>query len=113
MQTLVGVINLVPTPQMPITFMKLCIWTRWCSGTGYFEQRTRILAPDEEQVIAEAAIQFQLREVETHATNVHAFGGLKMREFGVHHVEVLLDGALRLRFPFAVVRVGSGEGASA
>lgn len=107
MQTLVGVVNVVPAPKMPVTFFKLCVWTRWCGGNGHFEQKTRIMAPDEERVVGEASIHFQLREVENHATNVHAFGGLQVQEYGVHHVEVLLDGALRIRFPFSVVRIGN------
>lgn len=107
MQTLVGVLNVVPAPQLPITFLKLCIWTRWSGGSGRFEQRTRILTPDEDRVVGEALIHFELKEIEHHATNVHAFGGLKIENFGVHHVEVLLDGALRLRFPFSVMRIGA------
>ena len=27
MQTLVGVLNIVPTPKLPVTYMRLCIWT--------------------------------------------------------------------------------------
>ena len=60
MQTLVGVINIVPAPQLPITCMRLCIWSRWCSGAGKFKQRSRIIGVDEQQVLAQAEVEFEL-----------------------------------------------------
>jgi hypothetical protein len=75
MQTLVGVINVIPTPTLPINYLRLCIWTRWCSGAGKFRQKSRIVGVDEQQVIAQAEVEFGLKEMEGHATNVHYFGG--------------------------------------
>lgn len=106
MQTLVGVLNVIPTPQLPINYLRLCIWTRWCSGLGKYRQRSRIIGTDETQVIAHAEVEFTLQEIESHATNVHYFGGVQFQQYGLHHVEVYLDDALRLRFPLPVVRVG-------
>ncbi|HEY5792340.1 MAG TPA: hypothetical protein VIS74_03515, partial [Chthoniobacterales bacterium] len=45
-QTLIGVIGAIPAPILPIGFMKLCLWTRWCGGTGSFTQRSLILSAD-------------------------------------------------------------------
>ena len=98
MQTLVGVINIVPAPQLPITCMRLCIWSRWCSGAGRFKQRSRIVGVDEQQVLAQAEVDFELKEMEGHATNVHYFGGVQFQQFGLHHVEIYLQDELRLRF---------------
>lgn len=103
-QTLVGVIGAVPAPQVPIGFFKLCLWTRWCGGIGVFQQRSRLLDPDD-KVVAEASIRFELREIDGSATNVHFFGGVEIKSFGVHHVEVRLDGDMRMRFPVPVVEV--------
>lgn len=103
-QTLVGVIGAVPAPQVPIGFFKLCLWTRWCGGIGSFQQNSRILDPDD-HVVAEAGIRFELREIDGSATNVHFFGGVEIKSFGVHHVEVSLDGDMRMRFPVPVVQV--------
>jgi hypothetical protein len=103
-QTLVGAIGAIATPQVPIGFFKLCLWTRWCGGIGKFHQDSRLLDPDDETV-AEASIDFQLQEIEGSATNVHFFGGVQVRKFGVHHVEIRLDGDMRMRFPVPVVRV--------
>ena len=103
-QTLVGVIGAIPAPQVPIGFFKLCLWSRWCGGIGRFHQDSRFLDPDDE-VVAEAAIDFELREIEGSATNVHFFGGVQVKKFGVHHVEIRLDNYMRMRFPVPVVRV--------
>src|SRR5437764_9381726 len=93
MQTLVGVINVIPAPGLPINCLRLCIWTRWCSGTGKFRQRSRIVGVDEQQVIAQAEVEFVLQEMEGHAT------------YGMHHVEIYLEDELRLRFPLPVIQI--------
>lgn len=103
-QSLIGVIGAIPAPQLPIGFFKLCLWSRWCGGIGRFHQSSRFVDPDD-QAVAEAAIEFELREIEGSATNVHFFGGVQIKKFGVHHVEISLDGDMRARFPVPVVRV--------
>ena len=105
MQTLVGVINIIPAPALPVNCYRLCIWSRWCSGAGKFRQRSRIIGVDEQQVLAQAEVEFELREMEGHATNVHYFGGVQFQQYGLHHVEVFLENELRLRFPLPVVRM--------
>jgi hypothetical protein len=105
MQTLVGVINVIPAPSVPVNALRLCIWSRWCSGSGKFRQKSRIIGVDEQQVLAQAEVEFELREMEGHATNVHYFAGIQFQQFGLHHVEVFLENELRLRFPLPVVRV--------
>src|SRR6266481_5586230 len=105
MQTLVGVINVVPAPTLPINYLRLCIWTRWCSGSGKFRQKSRIVGVDEQQVIAQAEVQFELKEMEGHATNVHYFGGVQFQQYGLHHVEIYLENELRMRFPLPVIQV--------
>jgi len=105
MQTLVGVINVIPAPALPVNCLRLCIWSRWCSGSGKFRQKSRIIGVDEQQVLAQAEVAFELREMEGHATNVHYFGGVQFQQFGLHHVEIFLENELRLRFPLPVVRM--------
>jgi hypothetical protein len=105
MQTLVGVLNIVPTPKLPVNYLRLCIWTRWCSGAGRFHQRSKIVGPDDTQTIAQAEVHFDLKQMEGHATNVHYFGGVQFQQFGLHHVEIYLGDELKLRFPLPVVEV--------
>jgi hypothetical protein len=109
MQTLVGVINVIPAPSLPINCMRLCIWSRWCSGSGKFRQKSRILGVDEQQILAQAEVEFELREMEGHATNVHYFGGVQFQQFGLHHVEIFLENELRLRFPLPVIRIALAQ----
>ncbi len=104
-QTLIGVVTAIPAPMMPVAFFKLCLWSRWCGGEGTFVQRSLILSSDQEQILAESRVEFTLNELESHATNVHVFGGVKFEHFGVHHVEIHLDDELKLRFPLQVVQV--------
>jgi len=105
MQTLVGVVNVVPARTLPIGLLKLCVWTRWCGGVGKFRQSSRVLGVDEDQVIAESFIDFELKEFEGHVTNVNLFTGVQFQQFGLHHVEMCLDNELILRYPLPVVRV--------
>jgi hypothetical protein len=101
----VGVLNVIPAPALPINYMRLCIWARWCSGAGKFRQKSRIVGVDEQQVIAQAEVEFLLKEMEGHATNVHYFGGVQFQQYGLHHVEIYLEDELRLRFPLPVIQV--------
>lgn len=101
--TLVGVINTIAAPQIPIRLIKLCIFTRWCSGNGQFEQTTRILDLDE-NILAHTETGFRLEGEETHATNVAVFGGVEFSQAGAYPIEIMLDGELVLRFPLQVNR---------
>ncbi len=101
--SIVGIINFIGAPSLPIQVIKLCVWTRWSSGLGEFEQATRLIGPDEETVLASATTQFRLGNEDSHTTNVNIFGGIQFHQVGAHHVEILLDGELKLRFPMRVV----------
>ncbi|HRJ74214.1 MAG TPA: hypothetical protein PLS03_18455 [Terrimicrobiaceae bacterium] len=104
-QTLVGVIGVIPAPALPIGFFKLCLWTRWCGGTGEFRQRSLILGCDDDQPIAQSEVQFVLPELDSHVTNVHVFGGVQFQKHGTYHIEIRIDGELKTRFPLPVIRV--------
>jgi hypothetical protein len=105
MQTLVGVLTVIPARALPIGLLKLCVWTRWCSGVGRFCQVSRLVGVDEARMLAESKIDFELKEMEGHVTNVNVFTGVQFREFGLHHVEILLDNQLILRYPVPVIAV--------
>jgi hypothetical protein len=105
LHTLVGVINILPTPSLPVALLKLCVWTRWCGGLGRFRQTSRILGVEEVQIMAESHIDFELKEFDGTVTNVNVFAGVQFQQFGLHHVEILLDHELVLRYPIPVVKV--------
>jgi hypothetical protein len=104
-QTLVGVLGAIPTPNLPIGFFKLCLWTRWCGGSGDFVQKCLIYDPEEDQAIAQAEIPFTLADLNSHATNVHFFGGVQFQKYGTYHVEIQIDDEIRLRIPLPVIQV--------
>ncbi|MEO6054060.1 MAG: hypothetical protein ABIP97_08625 [Chthoniobacterales bacterium] len=103
--SIIGVIEVIPAPVLPIGFFKLCLWTRWCGGVGRFKQRSVIVSCDDETRLSETEITFELKNMEAQATNVHIFGGLQFQKYGVYHIEVYLDEALCTRFPLSVVQV--------
>ena len=104
-QSLVGVITAIPAPNLPVAFFKLCLWTRWVGGEGKFTQRSIVLSSNNEKIIAESKVEFELSGIDAQATNVHVFGGVKIEEYGVHHIEIHLEDELRLRFPLPVIQV--------
>src|SRR5258708_10779681 len=87
LQTLVGVINILPTPALPVGLLKLCLWTRWCGGFCKFRQTSRILGVEEMQIIAESHIDFELHELEGNVTKVHMCSGGPFQQLGLQHVE--------------------------
>lgn len=104
-QTLVGVVSVIPAPVVPVGFFKLCLWTRWCGGAGEFRQTSLILGCDDDKPIAQSEVGFKLPELDSHVTNVHVFGGLQFPKHGMYHVEIRLDGELKIRVPLPVIRV--------
>jgi hypothetical protein len=110
MQTLVGVLSVIPATALPVTCMRLCIWARWCGGAGKFRQKSCIIGVDEQQVLAQAQVEFVLKDMEGHATNVHYFGGVQFQQYGLHHVEIYLDDELQLRFPLPVMQITRPSG---
>lgn len=111
-QTLIGVIGAIPTPTLPIAFFKLCLWTRWCGGSGDFVQKCLIYDPEEDQAVAQAEVPFSLTDLNSHATNVHFFGGVQFQKYGTYHVEILIDDQIRLRIPLNVLRMDAPGDAS-
>jgi hypothetical protein len=101
--TIVGIVNYIGAPTLPIQIIKLCVWTRWSSGVGSFVQTTRLVGPDEETVLAEATTEFRLGNEESHTTNVNIFGGVQFKQVGAHHIEISLDREMKLRFPLRVI----------
>lgn len=104
-QTLIGIIGTIPTSLLPIGFFKLCLWSRWCGGSGTFKQRALVFDPEEEAPIADAEVEFVLNDLNAHATNVHFFGGIQFQKYGVYQIEIHLNDQLQLRIPLPVIQV--------
>ncbi len=100
---LIGVINFLRVPQLPVVALKLVVFNRWTAGIGHFTESVRLIAPDQTTVLRKGEVKFELKDVATHATNVTMFGQIEFRTPGVHFVEVLVDDVMKLRYPVPLI----------
>lgn len=100
---LIGLFDAIHAEKLPMTFAKMCLVTRWCSGEGVFTQRSRIIHPDQQTVLAEGKnVQVKLPSPEAAATSVEVFINVAFPVPGTYWVEILLEGDLKIRYPLRV-----------
>ena len=102
---LIGVINIIRVPQLPVVAGLLCVFNRWTAGIGQFIESVRIIAPDQTTVLRKAEQRFELRDAVMPANRVMAFGQLEFKTSGTYFIEVLVDDVMKLRYPVPVVHV--------
>ena len=102
---IIGVINFVRVPQLPVTAAKLCFFNRWTAGLGQFVENVRLIAPDQTTVLRKSEVKFALEDPALHATNVTVFGQVQLEFPGTYYVEVLVDDVMKIRFPLSVALV--------
>lgn len=100
---LIGVINFIRVPQLPVTAGRLLVFNRWTAGFGDFVQSIRLLAPDQTTVLAKNEVKFNLPDPAAHTINVAVFGNVTFNAPGTYFVEVLVDDVMKLRYPLALV----------
>ena len=100
---LIGVINFIRVPQLPIVAPRLCIFNRWAAGLGQFNEKIRIIAPDQTTVISKAETKFELRDPSHCATGVMVFGNVEFKTAGTYFIEVMVDDVMKLRYPVPVI----------
>lgn len=108
---LIGVMNLVRVPQLPVTALKICVFNRWTAGVGEFVEHVRLLAPDQTTVLREAKVNFKLQDPMHQATNLSVFGQVEFASEGLYFVEVMVEDVMKLRYPLPVVVVAPQQGA--
>ena len=100
---LIGLFDVIHADKLPMSFAKMCLVTRWCSGEGTFTQRSRIIHPDQQTILAEGQnVQVQLSSSEAAATSVEVFMNISFPASGTYWVEILLEGDLKIRYPLRV-----------
>ncbi len=99
---LVGVINFIRVPKLPVTALKLCLFNRWTAGFGQFLESARLIAPDQTTVLRKNEMRFALQDVVHNATTVSVWGPLQFETPGAYYVEVLVDDVMKLRFPIVI-----------
>ena len=100
---LIGVVNVIRLPQLPLVAGRICLFNRWTAGIGQFVETVRLIAPDQTTVISKGEMKFELRDPAMSATNVMFFGQVKFETAGTYYVEVLVDDVMKLRYPVPVV----------
>jgi hypothetical protein len=100
---IVGVINLIRVPQLPVVAARLCVFNRWTAGIGQFTETVRLIAPDQTTVLRKAEMKFELRDAALHSTNVMVFGQLEFKTAGTYFIEVLVDDVMKIRYPVPVL----------
>jgi hypothetical protein len=100
---LIGVINFIRVPQLPVVALKLCVFNRWTAGVGQFVETSRLIAPDQTTLLRKGEVKFGLKEAGLHATNVTVFGQVEFKAAGTYYVEVLVDDVMKLRYPVPVI----------
>jgi len=100
---LVGVINFIRVPQLPVVALKLSLFNRWTAGVGQFTETVRFIAPDQTTVLRKGEVKFVLQDATLHATNVTVFGQVEFKNPGTYYLEVLVDDVMKLRYPVPVI----------
>lgn len=100
---LVGVINFIRVPQLPVVAFKLSVFNRWTAGIGQFTENVRLIAPDQTTVLRKGEVKFGLPDPNLHATNITVFGQVEFKTAGSYYVEVLVDDVMKLRYPVPVI----------
>src|SRR5256712_11536431 len=96
---LIGVINFIRVPKLPVVAFRLCVFNRWTAGLGEFTESVRLIAPDQTTILRKGQAKFSLLDASHHATNVTVFPQGEFPAAGVYYVEGLVDDAMKIRFP--------------
>src|ERR1700744_6205106 len=81
---LIGVLNFIRVPQLPVGVTRLFIMNRWTAGIGQFNESVRLMAPDQTTVVSKAALKFELKDPSHAATGVLVFGNIKLEAAGTY-----------------------------
>ncbi|MEY2429331.1 MAG: hypothetical protein QOJ40_2216 [Verrucomicrobiota bacterium] len=100
---LIGVLNFIRVPQLPVVALKLSLFNRWTAGIGQFTEAVRFVAPDQTTLLRHNEMKFTLQDAAMHATNVTVFGQVEFKTAGTYYVEVLVDDVMKLRYPVPVI----------
>jgi len=110
---LIGVIQLLRLPQVPINVGRLLIFNRWTAGIGQFTESVRLIAPDQTTVVSKGESKFELRDPAMSITTVVPFINFKLETAGVYYVEVNVDDVMKMRFPVPVLLPPPGQSPAA
>jgi len=100
---LIGILNWIRVPQLPVVALKLGLFNRWTAGVGNFTEMVRLVAPDETTVLRKGEVKFVLQDAHHHATNVTLFTQVEFKTAGTYYMEIMVDDVMKLRYPLPVL----------
>jgi hypothetical protein len=100
---LIGVINFIRVPQLPVMALKLSLFNRWTAGVGQFVETARLIAPDQTTVIRKAEVKFVLQDAAHNATTFTIFSQVEFKTAGIYFIEVLVDDVMKIRYPVPLI----------
>ena len=101
--TVVGILDVLRVPHVPVVAFKLGLFNRWAAGVGQFTETVRLMAPDQTTVLRKSELKFQMRDPFLTATNVTILPQVEFKTAGVYFLEILVDDVMKLRYPIAVI----------
>ena len=102
---LLGILDVVRVPQVPVTAHKLAVFNRWTAGLGAFTESVRLIAPEQTTILRKSEVKFQMKDPGINATTVTLFGNVEFAAAGAYFVEVLVDDVMKIRYPVNLVVV--------
>src|SRR5207245_493076 len=106
---LIGVINFIRVPQVPVVALKLSLFNRWTAGVGQFTESVRLIAPDQTTVLRKGEVKFRLPDATMNVTNVTMLPQVEFKTAGTYYIEVLVDDVMKLRYPLSVLHTPMPE----
>ncbi|MSU57453.1 MAG: hypothetical protein EXS35_04610 [Pedosphaera sp.] len=106
---LLGVMNFIRVPKLPITAMRLCVFNRWTAGVGQFTESVRLIAPDQTTVLRKGEVKFALQDATLNATNVTMLPQVEFKAAGNYFIEVLVDDVMKLRYALPIIHTPPPE----
>jgi len=95
---LLGLFENIAAPEFPHQHGRLCVLNKWCNGEGTYTQQTRMIDEDDNVLIQNEPVTFELPSLEAHFTAVQIFGNIQIVKPGRLWIEVLLNGDLKQRY---------------
>jgi hypothetical protein len=104
--SLMGLFESIFAGAFPATHRRFAIVSEWSGGKGEFSVRTRLLAPDREQVLSESETKLVLfNELQRHR-DISVRFDTTFRTPGAYWIETLLDGKQAGMTPLTVQMTG-------
>jgi hypothetical protein len=109
---IIGLMDVIRVPQLPITAFALTIFNRWTAGVGQFIESVRLIAPDQTTVLHKSETKFGMKDPSVNATTVTPFRNVEFGSPGAYYVEVLVDDVMKVRYPVHVLVLPPPPGAT-